>query len=173
LSRREHLLDIAGGSGIYACSLCAHFSNLRATVLEKPPVDQVTKRAIAKRGLSREVSVLASDMISDALPEGFDVHLLSNVLHDWDVQMVKRLLRKSFDALTPGGMLIIHDAHLKENKTGPIHVAEYSVMLVHSTQGRCYSVKEMTEYLGEEGFTEIKFMPTVAARSVFTARKQR
>jgi 2-polyprenyl-3-methyl-5-hydroxy-6-metoxy-1,4-benzoquinol methylase len=173
LSGRKRLLDIAGGSGIYACSLCAHFSNLRATVLEKPPVDQVTERAIAKRGLSREVSVLVSDMLSGALPEGFDVHLLSNVLHDWDVQMVKRLLRKSFDALIPGGMLIIHDAHLNENKTGPIHVAEYSVMLVHSTQGRCYSVKEMTEYLGEEGFTEIKFMPTVAARSVFSARKQK
>ncbi len=52
LSTRRSLLDIAGGSGIYACSLCAHFPNLRATVLEKPPVDKITAGAITKRGFS-------------------------------------------------------------------------------------------------------------------------
>lgn len=35
LSRYSHLLDIAGGSGIYACTLVAHHPDLRATVLEK------------------------------------------------------------------------------------------------------------------------------------------
>ncbi len=171
LGDRTHLLDIGGGSGIYACSLCAHFPNLRATVLEKPPVDRVTEIAIEKRGFNSKISVLAKDMLSEALPAGFDVHLLSNVLHDWDVDIVKRLLERSFDALSPGGLLIVHDAHLNEDKTGPIHVAEYSVMLMHSTEGRCYSVKEMAEYLGEAGFADIKFMPTAAARSVITAHK--
>lgn len=171
LSGCKQLLDIAGGSGIYACSLCAHFPNLRATVLEKPPVDKITTRAIAKRGFSDRVSVLAGDMLAAPLPQGFDVHLFSNVLHDWDVPVVKQLVRKSFDALTPGGMLLIHDAHLNEDKTGPLHVAEYSVMLMHSTEGRCYSVAEMTNYLREVGFTSVKFAATAAARSVMTAEK--
>ena len=92
LTTRRSLLDIAGGSGIYACSLCAHFPNLRATVLEKPPVDKITAGAIAKRGFSDRVSVLASDMLSAPLPSGFDTHLYSNVLHDWDVPVVKQLL---------------------------------------------------------------------------------
>jgi hypothetical protein len=171
LRGRRQLLDIAGGSGIYACSLCAHFSELRATVLEKPPVDKITAKAIAKRGFSDRVSVVAGDMLVAPLPTGFDVHLFSNVLHDWDVPVVKQLIHKSFDALTLGGMLVIHDAHLNEEKTGPLHVAEYSVMLMHSTEGRCYSIAKITSYLCDAEFSNVRFIPTAAARSVITAEK--
>ena len=171
LDGRRELLDIAGGSGIYACSLCAHFPNLRATVLEKPPVDRIAARAIAQRGFSDRVSVRAGDMLAAPLPGGFDLHLLSNVLHDWDVPVVRQLVEKSFTALPPGGMLIVHDAHLHGDKSGPLHVAEYSVMLMHSTEGRCYSVAEMTDYLTGAGFKNVKFETTAAARSVMTAEK--
>jgi cyclopropane fatty-acyl-phospholipid synthase-like methyltransferase len=172
LSKRKMLLDIAGGSGIYACSFCERFPELRASVLEKPPVDKITAGAVAKRGYSDRVSLIACDMLTCPLPGGFDVHLYSNVLHDWDEPVVKSLLAKSFAALASGGMLIIHDAHLDENKTGPLHVAEYSVMLMHSTEGRCYSVAEMSSYLREAGFANVKFLPTAAARSVITAEKK-
>ena len=173
LGGRAALLDIAGGSGIYACSFCAHFPNLRATVLEKPPVDQITACAVAKRGFSERVSVVAGDMLAAPLPFGFDAHLYSNVLHDWDATVVRQLVQKSFDALAPGGVLIIHDAHLNEDKSGPLHVAEYSTMLMHSTEGRCYGVAEMTEYLHAAGFTNVTFRPTAAARSVMQAEKKR
>jgi len=173
LGARRQLLDIAGGSGVYACSFCAHFPELRATVFEKPPVDKITAGAIAKRGFTDRVSVTAGDMLTAPLPHGFDMHLISNVLHDWDVPAVRQLIRKSFDALEPGGMLVIHDAHLNEDKSGPLHVAEYSVMLMHSTEGRCYSVAEIRAYLAEAGFTNIQFTPTAAARSVITAEKKR
>src|SRR6185436_17561896 len=166
LHENKRLLDIAGGSGIYACSLCAHFPQLRASVLEKPPVDQITDSAIAKRGFTERVSVIASDMLSAPLPSGFDVHLFSNVLHDWDTPVVEQLIRKSFAALAPGGMLVIHDAHLNKDKSGPLHVAEYSVMLMHSTEGRCYSVAEMASFLRRAGFTNETFVETAAARSI-------
>src|SRR6267143_2110861 len=51
-SRHHHLLDIAGGSGIYACSFAAHHPHLRATVFEKPPVDEIARRQIASRGFT-------------------------------------------------------------------------------------------------------------------------
>ena len=172
LGKRKALLDIAGGSGIYACSLCEHFPHLRASVLEKPPVDKISAGAIARRGSSNRVSVIASDMLAEPLPRGFDLHLFSNVLHDWDEGVAKALVAKSFAALEPNGMLVIHDAHLNEDKTGPVHVAEYSVMLMHSTEGRCYSIAEMTGYLREAGFEEVRFAPTAAARSIITAEKK-
>src|SRR5262245_9132799 len=126
LSQRSHLLDVAGGSGIYACSIVAAHPHLRATVLEKPPVDKVARNAIAKRGFTERVSVIAGDMFADPLPSGCDVHLISNVLHDWDEPVVKALLAKSFQALPHGGMVVIHDAHINVDKSGPLHVAEYS-----------------------------------------------
>ena len=147
LGSARHLLDIGGGSGIYACVLAAHVPTLRATVLEKPPVDRIAARAIADRDMTERVSVAALDFLTEPLPGGSDVHLFSNVLHDWDEPTVVALLEKSHAALTPGGIVIIHDAHLDADKSGPLHVAEYSVLLVHASEGRCYSVQEMEHYL--------------------------
>jgi hypothetical protein len=167
----SRLLDVAGGSGIYACAVVAKHPHLMATVLEKPPVDGVARRAIEKRGFSDRVSVLAGDMLKEELPSGFDLHLLSNVLHDWDVPVVRQLLAKSFRALELGGMLVIHDAHLNETKSGPLPVAKYSALLMHSSEGKCYSLGELRGFLAETGFTDLRFQETAADRSIITVRK--
>jgi len=171
IGESRSLLDIAGGSGIYACSLCAHFPELRATVLEKPPVDAICAQAIAARGFSDRVQVVAGDMLNAPLPRGHDLHLYSNVLHDWDVPVVRDLLARSFEALPSGGRLLIHDAFLNRDKSGPLHVAEYSVMLMHATQGRCYGVGEMETWLRATGFVDCLELPGGAARSGLIARK--
>jgi hypothetical protein len=171
LSGQKRLLDVAGGSGIYACALVASHPHLQAAVLEKPPVDAVARRAIYRRGCEGRVAVLAGDMIAAPWPAGFDVHLISNVLHDWDEPRVESLLAKSFAALPAGGLLVIHDAHLNADKTGPLPVAKYSALLMHSTQGRCYATSEMERYLAKAGFARMTFRATVADRSAITARK--
>jgi predicted nicotinamide N-methyase len=171
LAQRRHVLDIAGGSGIYACALVAHYPHLSATVLDKPPVDRIAARAIADRGCSNKVTVVAADMLTGALPTDADVHLYSNVLHDWDEPVVRRLLTKSFEALASPGQILIHDAFLNAAKNGPLHVAEYSVLLMHSSEGRCYSVAEMEGYLKDAGFRNVAYVAGAAARGVMTATK--
>jgi len=171
LSGRRRLLDIAGGSGVYACSLVMHHPHLSATVLERPPVDRIAARAIADRGCSARVNTIAGDMLAGPLPADADAHLYSNVLHDWDEPVVRQLVRKSFDALPSGGTIVIHDAFLNAARNGPLHVAEYSVLLMHSTEGRCYSTGEMGRYLEDAGFRDVIYRDTAAARGVMTATK--
>ena len=171
LSQQRHVLDIAGGSGIYACSLVSHHPHLSATVFEKPPVDKIAARAIANRGCSHKVTVVAGDMLAAPLPAVADVHLYSNVLHDWDEPVVRQLLSKSFNALPSPGLIVIHDAFLNAAKNGPLHVAEYSVLLMHSSEGRCYSVGEMERYLNDAGFRDVRYLDTAAARGIMIARK--
>jgi hypothetical protein len=168
---RIRLLDIAGGSGIYACTVVAHHPHLAATVFERPPVDGIARRMIAKRGYSDRVDVMAGDMFADALPRDHDIHLFSNVLHDWDVEKVRPLLAASFGALPSGGLLVIHDAHLNADKSGPLPVAAYSALLMSVTEGKCYSITEMEALLTEAGFHTVKFEPTAADRSILTALK--
>lgn len=172
LGSRRRLLDVAGGSGIYACSLAAHFPELTASVFEKPPVDRIARRAIDRRGYASRVDVVAGDMFEEELPRGYDVHLWSNVLHDWDVPIVMRLLHASARALPPGGETVIHDAFLNADKTGPESIAGYSVLLMHVTQGRCFSVKEMATWLREAGFSEPVEVPSAVGRSALVARKR-
>jgi SAM-dependent methyltransferase len=171
LSRHQRLLDIAGGSGVFACALAERFPELRASVLEKAPVDRIAARSIQRRGLGDRVDTVIGDMLAEPLPGGYDVHLLSNVVHDWDEDVVRQLLGASASALPPGGLLIIHDTFLNATKTGPLPIAEYSVLLMHVTQGRCYSVAEIEVWLMEGGFSFRGLVPSAIGRSAILAER--
>ncbi len=165
------VLDIGGGSGIYACSLVANHPHLSAVMFDQPSVEKIARARIAELGYADKVSVATGDMFTDPLPADCDVHLFSNVLHDWDIDEVRKLLVISYSALPSSGLLIIHDAFIDEDKSGPLSVAEYSALLMHSTQGKCYATSEYREYLSEAGFEDIVCQNTAADRGVMTARK--
>ena len=171
LSKQKNLLDVAGGSGVYACAIAAANPHLRCAVLERAPVDQIARDAIASRGSSARVSVMTADMLTSEWPAGFDAHLLSNVLHDWDEPVVADLLARSARALPNGGLVIVHDAFLNEDKTGPVDVAEYSALLMNICEGRCYSLAEMRAYLKAAGFEWVAHVPSALGRSAVVATK--
>lgn len=172
LSGRRHLLDVAGGSGIYAATIIAAHPGLTATVLEQVPVDAITRSEIARHGLSDRISVQSGDMFAITWPQT-DMLLFSNVLHDWDVPEMDLLLAKAAAALPPGGLLIIHDAFIHDAKTGPLPVAEYSALLMNITQGKCYSAAEYGVRLDAHGFTPGAYHDTIADRGFMTAVKIR
>jgi acetylserotonin N-methyltransferase len=93
------------------------------------------------------------------------------VLHDWGEPVVRQLIGRSFAALPSGGLIVIHDAYLNAAKNGPLHVAEYSVLLMHASEGRCCSTREMERYLTDAGFRGVSYRDTAAARGVMTATK--
>jgi len=167
----QSLLDIAGGSGIYACILASTNNDLRAAVYEIPPVDDASRRSIEQKGMSEKVEVIGGDMF-EAIPAGFDVHLFANVFHDWNSGTNQDLVERSYDAINPGGMIVVFDAHLNETKDGPLEVAEYSCLLMHATEGRCYSTREIRDLLTAAGFNNPRAIDVAASRSMITARKK-
>ncbi len=169
----SHLLDVGGGSGVYACAVVARHPHMKATVLEKPPVDRIAAQAIAKRGFDASVSVTAADMFEDDWPGGCDVHLFSNVFHDWGEARVRQLIERSHRFLRPHGSIVVHDAHINAEKTGPLAVAEYSALLMHFTEGKCYSMTELETMLADAGFVDVAYTPTTAERSLVTARRKK
>jgi SAM-dependent methyltransferase len=172
LGGRETVLDVGGGSGIYAATLVAAHPSLSATVLEQPPVDRLARSEIDRHGLRDRVEVKSGDMFRDPWPTGRDVVLLSNVLHDWDVPEVRLLLEKSVEALRDGGLLVIHEAFLHDDKTGPLPVAEYSALLMNITQGKCYTASEYADLLEPLGFEVGRYQDTIADRGFLTAVKR-
>ena len=90
----------------------------------------------------------------------------------WDLPEVHLLLEASAQALPSGGLLIIHDAFINARKDGPLHVAEYSSLLMHSTQGKCYSTAEYEDLANDHGFDPGAFQETVVARGFMTAVKR-
>ena len=77
----------------------------------------------------------------DPLPDGCDVVLLSNILHDWDVPECQTLVDRCAAALPAGGRLVIHDVFLDDDLGGPLPIALYSASLFSLTEGRAYSAR--------------------------------
>ena len=125
-----------------------------------------------KHGLKKKIDVLTADMFEADWPGGCDLLLLSNVLHDWDLTEVRTLLEKAARALPTGGLLLIHEAFINSDKTGPLPVAEYSALLMNVTQGKCYTSHEYGEILAESGFEVGEYQDTIADRGFMTAVKR-
>ena len=171
LSRNAALLDIAGGSGIYACSIAQLNNHLAAAVLEIPPVDLAATRSIQTKDMSHRVTVIAGNMFEE-IPDGYDVHLFANAFHDWDMDAVLKLASNSFKSLMSGGLIAVFDAHLNQFKSGPLPVAEYSCLLMHSTEGKCYSTSEIGDTLISVGFGQIEVLDVAADRTLITGKKE-
>ena len=163
------LLDVGGGSGVYAIAVARAFPETRATVLEASPVDRIARRTIAAAGLGGRIDVVTADMFTDPWPADHDTHLFSNVLHDWNEADCRRLLANSVTALPHGGRLLIHDMLLDDDMSGPLWAAEYSVLLTTVTQGRLYSAAEIGGLLAELGLRIVAHAPTALGRSVLIA----
>lgn len=82
---------------------------------------------------------------------------------------IETLLRASFAALPPGGTVVDYDAHLGGEGDAP--VAAYSVLLMHSTEGRCYAVDTIAGLMRSAGFVDVDVRLTAADRSAIVARR--
>ena len=78
----------------------------------------------------------------------------------------------SAQTLPPGGLLVIHEAFIHNDKSGPLPVAEYSALLMNITQGKCYTPDEYGAILEVFGFEVGAYHDTVADRGFMTAVKR-
>lgn len=164
------LLDVGGGTGIYAIAWLLRHPTLRAIVWDRPEVLKVATEIATAHGVAERLTCVPGDMFVDPVPEA-DVILLSNVLHDWDIPQNRTLIRRCAEALPPGGSLLVHDVFLNDALDGPLPVALYSAVLFSLTEGRAYSTAEYRSWLREAGLELGAVVPTLVHCGVLPARK--
>lgn len=165
------LLDVGGGSGIYAIAYLRRFAHLRAIVWDRAEVLKVARELAEAHQVSDRLECRPGDMFADPLPEGADCILLSNILHDWDVPECRRLVARCATSLPAGGRLLIHDVFLNDAHDGPLPVALYSAALFSITEGRAYSAAEYREWLVESGLEPRPIVPTLIHCGALEGRK--
>lgn len=166
------LLDVAGGSGIYSIAFLQKYPGLKAVIWDRPEVLKVAAEMADTFGVGARLTCVPGDMFQDVMPEGADVILLSNVLHDWDVTDNLALIRKCARALPAQGRLLIHDVFLNDTLTGPLPVALYSAALFSLTEGRAYSAAEFRHWLHMAGLVPSEIVPTLIHCGVLTGIKR-
>lgn len=157
LSRSKTILDIGGGLGSFTIACCRRSRHLRGTVVEHPRVAGFTSRAVKKAKITERVQVMALDIVTDPLPRGFDLVLVSNVLHGQGVKQNRALLRSAYRSLDRGGRIVLRDVLMNRAGTDPEWGALFSVALfLHTPGGRCYTLDEARGWLRAAGFSRIK-----------------
>ena len=160
LSRVRDLLDVGSGPGTYPIYLCRKFPRLRATIFDLPGTLKITEQFVQESEVRDRIRLLPGDYRSDPIPGKYQMVLLSNIIHSESSEENRRLMAKLCQCLEQGGKIVIKDHILDDTQTHPSVGAIFAILMLLTTeQGRCYSLKELREWLDHAGFQRITELP--------------
>ncbi|GBD23173.1 3-hydroxy-5-methyl-1-naphthoate 3-O-methyltransferase [bacterium HR29] len=166
----RRLLDVGGGPGGYTIAILRAHPHMEATIFDLPGVDGIARENIERAGLGGRVSFATGSFFDDPLPRGHDVLLLSSILHDWEDDDCARILRACYEALEPGGTIVVTEPMLADDFTGPDHPS-VSGLTMALLGGRNRTRREIAAMLEAAGFRDTWCGPLGEQNSTVTARK--
>jgi 2-polyprenyl-3-methyl-5-hydroxy-6-metoxy-1,4-benzoquinol methylase len=151
----KRVLDLGGGPGTYSMALA--IKGREVTIMDFPETLKIAKRLIDGAGLSKKITLLPGDFTSDDMGNGYDLVFISQILHAYDERACISMLKKCYQALSPGGRVVVQEFTLDETRTSPFQGALFAInMLVNTPGGRTYTPKEMSGWMKKAGCRDIK-----------------
>jgi hypothetical protein len=151
LTGRRRLFDVGGGPATYSIMACKRYTKLEATVFDIPETIAVTQERIAAERMQAKVHVKEGSWDTDDFGRDNDVVLLSDVMHGPPSNTPMKL-KKAFDSMTAGGLLVIQEFLLNDEKTGPLICALFNMMV------GAWSRSELLSLVTNAGFKAAKIV---------------
>jgi ubiquinone/menaquinone biosynthesis C-methylase UbiE len=143
-------LDLGGGPGTYSIELARR--GISVTLFDQPETIPVSREIVKESGTGG-ISFMAGDFFADDIGDGYDLILISQVLHSFSPEDNMLVLDKCRKALRKDGKIAVYEFLIDNTLTAPLHSALFSVnMLVNTGGGRAYSPKEIMGWLSAVGF---------------------
>jgi hypothetical protein len=170
-SRYETVSDIGGALGLMSRIVGSHHEHLSFTTFDLPPVEPHVQRHIDEAGMADRITVASGDFFVDDLPPA-DIITMGLILHDWNLEKKKILVKKAYDALPEGGAFIaidnlIDDAR-RENAFGLLMSLN---MLIEFGDAFDYTGADFRAWCREAGFQRFEFIPLAGPASAAVAYK--
>lgn len=160
------ILDLGGGPGHFARAFIER--GLRATLVDTPETVDFVGRAYGLRDID-QLELSGADFLEDPLPKGpFDLILLSNVTHLFPPDVNRRLIRRTWDGLRPGGAIAIADF---VRGRSPRAARFALVMLLRTAAGDTYAEQDYVQWLEEAGFSDHRVDDIEPERQLITSLK--
>ena len=154
LSRFTRLVDLGGATGHLAIAACQAYPNLRVAVFDLPRVEPFARAHIFGSDVADRIEFIAGDFFADPLPAG-DLYSLGRILHDWSDAQIAKLLPKVYAALPAGGGVLVAEALVNEERTGPVHALMQDLNMLVCTDGHERTFEEYRALLEANGFTDV------------------
>ena len=149
------VLDLAAGSGVWGIAQAQSAEHVRVTAVDWPEVIDITKKTVAKFGLTDRYTFVEGDLATADFGTGHHVATLGHILHSEGESRSRALIEKVFNALAPGGTIAIQEFLVNADRTGPLNGLIFAVnMLVNTDEGDTFSFEEISSWLIEAGFVD-------------------
>ncbi len=162
LEKMSRILDAGGGSGVMSIALLKKNPKLEASILDIEPVCRIAKKNICSAGLSDRMDVIPGDF-HKGMPKGYDVIMLCDV-----GKVSEGLLKEAYRRLPPGGMIVLVDRFLSNDRTEPLD------RLLSQFEGSSFGMEtgeEMVKLVKKSGFGEVRMKQLINDTWVITATK--
>jgi len=168
------VLDLAAGSGVWGIALAQASPQVIVTAVDWPEVIPVTQKTVARFGLAERFSFIEGDLLTADFGSGHTVATLGHILHSEGPVRSRKLLSKVFHALAPGGTISIAEFLVNSDRTGPPVSLLFAVnMLVNTDEGDTFSFEEISAWLTEAGFTDVRQLDAPGPSPLILATKPR
>lgn len=152
--RYETFVDVGCAEGGLAVELGLAHKHLSGVGFDLAPVQSLFDSYVTSHGLSDRLRFQAGDMFADAFPP-CDVVTMGHVVHDWNLEQKKELLRKAYETVPDGGAVLVFDAVIDDERRRNVFGLLMSLnMLIESPGGFDYTGADCRRWLGEVGFRE-------------------
>jgi len=166
------VLDLATGSGVWGIALAEQSPQVHIAAVDWPSVLTVTEKLARRHGVGDRLTVIPGDLLKVRFGKKHDVATLGHILHSEGASRSRKLLKRTFDALAPGGTIAIMEFLVNEDRTEPISGLLFAVnMLVNTEAGDTFSFEEISGWLREAGFVKPRLLPVPAVSPLVLATK--
>jgi hypothetical protein len=120
-----------------------------------PAIEHLVLKHLEETNMKGEVIVQNGDFFNDVLPKSDIIHL-GNILHDYNNEKKKLILRKCYDSLNEGGILLMSEFLIDNERTKEIPINVSIVMMTECIDGFNMSLNEVEAYAKETGFKNVE-----------------
>ncbi len=155
--RYRSVVDFGGGDGTNLIALLRRHPAPRGIVYDIPSVCAIAQKKIAEAGLEGRLGTQSGDFLRDPFPPS-DCYLFAHIFTIYSAEENLALLRKSYEALPPGGSVVVYNMMGNDDETGPMSAALGSpyFLAIATGKGMLYPAKEYQTWMREAGFERVE-----------------
>ena len=153
---RDHksVIDIGCAEGAVPVQIARAHEHITGSGFDLPAIAPLFEAYVARSGLGERLSFTAGDFFADPLPTA-DVLVMGHILHDWDLDEKRLLLKKAHEALPDGGALIVYEAIIDDERRSNAFGLLMSLnMLIETPGGFDFTGADCRAWMQETGFRE-------------------
>jgi ubiquinone/menaquinone biosynthesis C-methylase UbiE len=157
------VLDIAAGHGVFGIAIAQRNAEARITAVDWAAVLEVAKENAEKAGVARRYDMLPGSAFDVDFGSGYDLVLITNFLHHFDVATCEGFLRKVHAALKPDGRAVTLEFCPNDDRVTPLTPARFAItMLMSTAHGDAYTFHELESMFRNAGFSasEQRMLPS-------------